>query len=84
MVRHDGEPAIRLADAEQLCAEVYQDSGEALAVAQRLRAAGWVVVEHGPPVPTRPDGLCLLATVYHPCSYESPGDLLAGPQTTGP
>lgn len=84
MPRRDRQPSIRFADAEQLCDEIYPDPATALAVVRRLRAAGWVVVEHRPPVPVRPDGLRLLATVYHPHSYESPGDLLVAPATSRP
>jgi hypothetical protein len=46
-------------------------------VARRLRAAGWLVVEHAEHRSRRPDGLSMVASVFHPVSYESPGDLFA-------
>ncbi|HEY8472433.1 MAG TPA: hypothetical protein VIL37_07320 [Natronosporangium sp.] len=70
------EPAIRLPDAVDLCAQPYATWQEALTVARRLRAAGWVVVEHTGIPPRRPDGSRLVASVYHPITYESPGDVL--------
>jgi hypothetical protein len=69
------EPAIRPTDATDLCAEPYPTRREALAVARRLRAAGWVVVEHTGHS-RRPDGTSIVASVYHPRSYESPGDVV--------
>lgn len=68
------QPSIRPADAEDLCAERYPTREEAMAVARRLRAAGWVVVELDGDRP-RPDGTRPVASVYHPVSFESPGDL---------
>lgn len=77
----DREPDIGPLDAAELCAEAYPDRREALAVARRLRAAGWVVVEHPEHPARRPDGLAMVASVYHPSTYDSPGDLLApGPE----
>jgi hypothetical protein len=70
------EPGIRRTDAEELCATPYPSRREALDVARRLRAAGWVVVEHPAQMPRRPGGVRMIASVYHPVSYESPGDLL--------
>lgn len=79
--RCGSDPRIRPADAEQLCAEPYPSRAEAVAVARQLRASGWVVVEHSPAQPPqRPDGTCMVASVYHPRTYESPGDVLM----TGP
>jgi hypothetical protein len=70
------EPTIDTVDAEDLCDIAYPSRREALGVARRLRAAGWVVVEHHGRPSHRPDGLSLAASVYHPSTYESPGDLL--------
>lgn len=70
-------PRIRPADAAELCAEPYPTRREAIAVARQLRSAGWVVIEHSDHPPRRPDGLVMVASVYHPTTYESPGDLLA-------
>jgi hypothetical protein len=70
-------PEIGPLDAAELCAEPYPTRREALEVARRLRSAGWVVVEHAEHPPRRPDGLSMIASVFHPVTYESPGDLLA-------
>jgi hypothetical protein len=70
------EPTIDPVDAEDLCDSPYPSRREALGVARRLRAAGWVVVEHHGRPSHRPDGLSMAASVYHPSTYESPGDLL--------
>jgi hypothetical protein len=70
------EPSIDTIDAEDLCDAPYPSRREALGVARRLRAAGWVVIEHGGRPSYRPDGLSIAASVYHPDTYESPGDLL--------
>jgi hypothetical protein len=81
------EPVIRHRDVAELCAEVYQSRHEALAVGLRLRTAGWVVIEHAPHPPPRPDGVAMVASIYHPVSYESPGDLLvtlAAPDLAAP
>jgi hypothetical protein len=71
------EPGIGTRDAADLCAEPYPTRREALVIGRRLRAAGWVVVEHAEHPARRPDGLAMIASVYHPVSFESPGDLLA-------
>jgi hypothetical protein len=63
------EPLIGTTDAEDLCNEPYPSRREALGVARRLRAAGWVVVEHS-------NGLAMVASVYHPDTYDSPGDVI--------
>jgi hypothetical protein len=70
------EPDIRLIDAVELCAQAYPTRREALTVARRLRAAGWVVVEHTGSSARRPDGARMVASVYHPITYESPGDVV--------
>lgn len=71
----DREPGIGELDAAELCAEIYPTWSGALQIARRLRAAGWVVVEHAEHPSRRPDGLVMVASVYHPRTYESPGDL---------
>ncbi|QSB16270.1 hypothetical protein JQS43_08255 [Natronosporangium hydrolyticum] len=73
-MRTPREPEIHPVDAEDLLAEPYRTVTEALAVGRRLRAAGWVVIEHVRCAPA-PAGLRMVASVYHPISYESPGDL---------
>jgi hypothetical protein len=76
-VPHDlDEPVIRLMDAVELCAQPYPTRREALATARRLRAAGWVVIEHTGGSYRRPDGSRMVASVYHPITYESPGDVV--------
>lgn len=70
------EPSIRPVDAAELCAARYRSRSEALAVARRLRAAGWLVIEHPERPRRRPGTVSMVASVYHPVSYESPGDLL--------
>jgi len=70
-------PGIGPPDAAELCAEAYPTRQQALVVARRLRAAGWLVVEHAEHPSRRPDGLSMVASVFHPVSYESPGDLFA-------
>lgn len=72
-----GGPRIGVRDAAELCAEVYPTWNDALQIARRLRAAGWVVVEHARHRSVRADGLVMVASVYHPVTYESPGDLFA-------
>lgn len=69
------EPSIGVMDAEELCAEPYPSVAEALRVARRLRAAGWVVIEHDREAPLPSSGIRMVASVYHPHTYESPGDL---------
>lgn len=69
------EPDIRLVDAVDLCAQPYPTRREALAIARQLRAAGWVVIEHTGQSFARPDGTRVVASVYHPITYESPGDV---------
>lgn len=75
MSHRTDEPTIRPIDAEELCADPYPSLGEALAVARRLRAAGWVVIEHDRRSPPPRSGTRMVASVYHPATYESPGDL---------
>lgn len=75
VLRRSREPTIGPADAEELLADPYPTVREAAQVARRLRAAGWVVVEHVPRSPPRAGGVRVLASVYHPITYESPGDL---------
>jgi hypothetical protein len=70
------EPSIRPVDAVELCATPYPTRREALAVARQLRAAGWIVVEQPERSGRRPATVHMVASVYHPVSYESPGDLL--------
>ena len=76
MVGGAGEPAIRPHEAEEMCAEPYPCRSAAVAAANRLRDAGWLVVEHPEHPRRRPDGAQMVASVYHPVSFESPGDLL--------
>lgn len=74
------EPVIRPVDVEELCAVPYPSRQEALAVARQLRTAGWVVIEYEDHPPRRPDGVRIAASIYHPVTYESPGDVLFAPR----
>jgi hypothetical protein len=68
-----------IADAEDLCDHVYRSRAEALEVARRLQAAGWIVpLLDAPATPGAPraGGIRVLACVYHPVSYESPGEVV--------
>lgn len=67
------DPALGPADAAELCDPVYPSREEALAVARRLRAAGWVVPLLDTPVPLAPDGAWVVAAVYHPRTFEVAG-----------
>ena len=71
-MRDRPHPAIGLADAIDLCLEVYATRQEALEIAHRLRAAGWVVLPLDTP---GPEGVQVVAAVYHPQTYESPGEV---------
>jgi len=67
------DPALGPADAAELCLEVYPDRQEALGIAYRLRTAGWIVSMLDAP---RHDGTRVVAVVYHPLTYESPGEVI--------
>jgi len=67
------DPAVGPADAAEMCLEVYATRQEALGIAQRLCAAGWVVSLLDAP---RHDGTRVAAVVYHPLTYESPGEVM--------
>lgn len=73
-------PSLGFADAEDLCEQVYGSRAEAMAVVRRLQAAGWLVPVLGGAAPPggvpRPGELYVLASVYHPTSYESPGEVV--------
>lgn len=69
------EPAIAPADAADMCEQVYADRQEAVCVARQLRAAGWIVPLLNAPSPPTADGIRAVAIVYHPQTYESPGEV---------
>jgi hypothetical protein len=69
------EPSVGRADAVDLCLQVYASREEAVAVARRLRAAGWIVPLLSTPSKPRGDGTRVVATVYEPGSFESPGEI---------
>jgi hypothetical protein len=77
------DSGIRRVDAEDVCAMAYPSRREALAVAHQLRTAGWLVIEHPERGPRHPGGVRMIASVYHPMSYESPGDLHASTSDEG-
>lgn len=70
------DPALGPADAAELCDQVYPSREEAMAVARRLRAGGWVVPLLDAPGPVQPDGTRVVATVYHPRTFEAAGDVM--------
>lgn len=71
------DPTMSRTDAAELCAEPYPTWAEAMESARVLRAAGWRVIEYPEHLPRRPDGLVTVASVYHPETGDSPGDVLA-------
>jgi hypothetical protein len=73
---NEPDPALGPADAVELCDEVYSSQEEAMAVARRLRRAGWIVPLLQPPGPVRPDGTRVVATVYHPQTFEAAGHVM--------
>jgi hypothetical protein len=82
------EPTIPWAAVQDICAGTHRDRSEALHIGNVLRAGGWKVVEAGP-VPTdapghQPPHTVAVATVYHPATSRSPGELLIGQDVVPP
>lgn len=69
------EPSIDLLAAARLCAPVHPSREEALAVARRLRAAGWVVPLYDSPVGPRSDDTWVVAVLHHPNGFERIGEV---------
>lgn len=73
---NEPDPALGPADAAELCDQVHPSREEAMAIARRLRAAGWVVPLLDTPVPLHPDGARVVAAVYHPGTFEAVGHVM--------
>lgn len=69
------EPSIDLLDAAGMCAQVHPSREEALAVARRLRAAGWMVPLYDAPVGPRSDGTWVVAVLHHPANFNRIGEV---------
>lgn len=69
------EPAISQADAVDICAYVWPDEAAARAQAAILDDGGWTVEHRWPAVEFGQTGRLIVASVYHPVTYESPGDV---------
>jgi hypothetical protein len=74
-----GEPRITAADAAETCSRPWPNRQTAWEEAKILRREGWDVLESTRTEP-RTDGLIIIATVYHPRTHTSPGDLLCHPE----
>lgn len=73
-------PTLSRSDAQDLCAVPYASPAGARLATRRLRQGGWRVIEQELEPPTvRPDELILFATVTHPDTGDSPGDVLLAP-----
>lgn len=68
------DPSISWADVESTCEEPLPSAADAEIEARQLRRSGWVVPEQ-PRHPHRPDGSRWYGGVFHPRTWESPGDL---------
>lgn len=73
-------PELNFHDAQDECAVTYASPADVRLAARHLRQDGWRVLEqnHDQPI-VRPNGLIVWATVVHPATGESPGDLLLAP-----
>lgn len=69
------EPAPGWDEVAGICVTVHPTQEAAMEEARRLRGAGWIVPLLAAPSPPNADGVRTVATVYHPGTYESPGDI---------
>lgn len=69
------EPTLSRADAADICAHPWPDVATAREQAAILDAAGWRVEHRFPPVPYGQTGRLIVASVYHPSTFDSPGDV---------
>lgn len=78
-------PRISHQDARQVCATVWPDEPTARRQAALLSAAGWLVNRRWPAVEFGQTGLMVVASVYHPRTFATPGDVTyqAGVATSG-
>lgn len=74
-MRDGPEPEIDRDEAIALCGQVHQSHADAMAVACRLRAAGWIVPIHDTPAGPRPDGTCAIAAVHDPQTFRRVGEV---------
>lgn len=70
-----GEPTVSRADAESICANVWPNEPQARQQAAILDAAGWRVQHRFPPAAYGEIGRLIVATVYDPHTFDSPGDI---------
>jgi hypothetical protein len=68
-------PIIGIEDARDICAQPWPTEQEARKQAAMLDAAGWRVQHRHPPQPFGQTGRLIVANVYHPVTFESPGDV---------
>lgn len=69
------EPTVNRTDARDICAEPWPSETVAREQAAILDAAGWRVEHRFPPVAFGATGRLIVASVYHPVTFESPGDV---------
>lgn len=69
------EPTVNRADAQDICAEPWPSEAAAREQAAILDAAGWRVEHRFPAVPFGATGRLIVASVHHPVTFESPGDV---------
>lgn len=74
-MKSDPEPSVGPVDAADICDEVYANREEAVAIARQLRAAGWIVSFIDTSSPAWSGRVRTIAVVYHPHTYESPGEI---------
>lgn len=66
---------ISMEDARDICAYPWPSEQQAREQAALLSAAGWKVDRRHPAVPFGRTGRLIVANVYHPETFESPGDV---------
>lgn len=70
------EPQMKRADAEDICREPWPSEAEAKEAATHLQRGGWKVEWRAPGAEWgKGSGVYILASVYHPDDYSSPGDV---------
>jgi hypothetical protein len=69
------EPTISRQDAIDICAHPWPDELSAREQAVILDAAGWRVEHRRPAVAFGQTGRLIVASVYHPETFSSPGDV---------
>lgn len=69
------ESTISFADAVDACTCEWPDEAQARAQAAILENAGWRVAHRWPAIEFGQTGRMIVASVHHPVTYESPGDI---------